>query len=503
MTARVRIGLAILLGFGLGVFPEAAIAGLAMIGLVGLVKGNVVVNRWAWAFVAFGVVRGFLHWRVQNAPWVGFFEAAFCYLLWGGASCLQPLTQAGFKRGLLLGGFGTASVVLLSLLPGFVKPTAWILNGDKRIQATLQQNQSGDQLAPVSLDNAYIFRGFGQQGSGHVRLTLEMRSAQPVKLRVALLHKDLPAGPVGKSVVCNVDRTWGTCLIDVNLLTRADLTLLIGGYNTWKAENGILDIRRSQLEVLVFPTLEEWLWTLPRVQGWTFNANAFAAWMTLIVLVTVMSSRLLWEWCLLVPIFLAVLLSGSRGAVGVSVIGIFCGLWLILPSKYKISLYVIVSLLVFGFILFNSLDTPLRALRVLTEDGSNTSRLEIYQLSLRAFLESPFIGVGNLMQFMQSYATSPNLVWTHAHNLFLQILGESGLLGLLAFTGLWMSGLRSRFKDRDVAGLMFLTCVFLLNQSDYLYWYAPMQALLWIGFSGFDKARVNSTTPISSNSRIF
>jgi O-Antigen ligase len=485
MTPRVRIVAGILLGLSVGVFPELAIAGLAALGVVAAITRNVSLGRWTWVFVAFGFVRGLLYWRIQNAPWIGFLEAALCYLLYCGALWLKPLQQMGFKRALLIGGFVTALVVLVPLFPGWVTLTPWILNGDQKIQATLQEDGGTDNLIPVAPENAFIFRGFGQQGSGHIRLTLEMRSAEPIKLRVALLHRDLPAGPVGKSTICNVDSNWGTCSMDVTLQSRADLNLLIGGYYTWKAANGMLNIRRCRLEVLTFPTLTEWARTLPRVQGWTFNANAFAAWMTLIILVAVMSSRLFWEWCSLVPIFLAVLLSGSRGAMGVSLIGIFCGLWLIAPIRYRIFLYSIIGISIFSFILLNSSDAPLRALRILTEDGSNASRLEIYQLSFRAFLESPVIGVGDLTRNMQLHTTNPNIILTHAHNLFLQVLGESGSLGLIAFIGLWMLGVRSGLKNRDIPGLMLIVCIFLLNQSDYLYWYAPVQTLLWIGFSGF------------------
>jgi O-Antigen ligase len=494
MTPRATVIAGGFLGLSAGVFPELAVAGLAALGIFAAIKRKVLLGHWIWAFIILGCVRGILYWRVQNTPWIGFLEAILCYLLYCGAFWLKPLQQLVFRRVFLIGGFVTASWVLVSLFPGWVTLAPWILNADQKIQATLEQTNGIDNLIPTSPENAFVLRSFGQQGSGRVRLTLEMRSAQPVQLRIALLHKDLPAVPVGKSTICNIDNNWKTCSIDVSLKTRGDLNLLIGGYYTWKAESGILSIRHYHLEVLSFPTLTEWVSTLPRVQGWTFNANAFAAWMTLVVLVTVVSSRVLWEWCLLVPVFLAILLSGSRGAMGVSLIGMFCGLWLILPARYKILLYCALGALIFGFILVNNLDTPLRALRILTEDGSNVSRLEVYQLSFRAFLESPVIGVGDLSRKMQSYANDSSPTLTHAHNLFLQIIGESGLSGLFIFIFLWIIGIMSRFKNRDTLGLMLITCIFLLNQSDYLYWYAPVQALLWIGFSGFRTDQPNSAS---------
>jgi O-Antigen ligase len=492
MTPRLRTLIGILLGLSLGIVPELGTLGLAILGFVGVVLRVVNLGFWTWFFLFYGVVRGVLYWRTQEMPLMGFLEAMLSYLLCCGALWLQPLHQLSFKRAILIGGFFTATTVLVSLYPGFVIPKQWILNGDQRTQAMLQHNDSTDTLIPISIDNAFVFREFGQQGSGRVRFTLEARSTQSINLRIALLHRDFPPAPIGKSIICEVRVIWSSCSIEIFLKTRADLVLLIGGYNTWKASNGKLEIRHCYLELLSLPTWQEWVRSLPRVQAWTFNPNAFGTWMALIVMVASLSSRRLWEWALLIPIVTGVILSGSRGALVAAVIGIFFGLWYIFPVKYKVIFYVIIGISLGSFIFFNSVeDTSLRALRILTDDGSNTSRLEVYQLSFRAFLESPLIGVGDLIPILRVYKTDLDEMILHAHNIFLQTLGESGLVGLIALLGLWIPGISLRFKQKDHLAIILLFCVILLNQSDYLYWYAPMQLVLWIGFSGFPTNRLH------------
>ncbi|WP_147370716.1 O-antigen ligase family protein, partial [Meiothermus taiwanensis] len=72
---------------------------------------------------------------------------------------------------------------------------------------------------------------------------------------------------------------------------------------------------------------------------------------------------------------------------------------------------------------------------------SNRSRLEIWGVAWRAFLERPLtgIGIGGFQTYYLEHAP-PNAIEptaTHVHNLFLSLLAEAGLLGLLGFLGLW------------------------------------------------------------------
>ncbi len=77
----------------------------------------------------------------------------------------------------------------------------------------------------------------------------------------------------------------------------------------------------------------------------------------------------------------------------------------------------------------------------LTERNSLTTRLQIWEISLELLKQKPILGVG-LGNFYQPYRTQafamfqPPLEWevVKAHNLFLNIWLEVGLLGLLAFS---------------------------------------------------------------------
>jgi len=103
--------------------------------------------------------------------------------------------------------------------------------------------------------------------------------------------------------------------------------------------------------------------------------------------------------------------------VGVALL--FCTIWLIMPKDYQ-ERYVTVKQYAEGGEL----------------DDSNRARLQIWRAGWRMFLDHPILGVG-AGQFRVAYGTvysgRAHGPWANPHNLFLQVVCEMGVIGLLAF----------------------------------------------------------------------
>ncbi len=104
-----------------------------------------------------------------------------------------------------------------------------------------------------------------------------------------------------------------------------------------------------------------------------------------------------------------------------------------------------------------------------TQDGSFVSRYETWQGALRIFHDHPYLGVGpdtfhmaniHRLYHLPDYAS-------HGHNLFFNLLGEYGLLGVLAFSlilVLWVARiLREKDLSPTVRFLKAMTVAFILN----------------------------------------
>ncbi|MCQ9205432.1 MAG: O-antigen ligase family protein, partial [Omnitrophica bacterium] len=72
------------------------------------------------------------------------------------------------------------------------------------------------------------------------------------------------------------------------------------------------------------------------------------------------------------------------------------------------------------------------------QKGGDATRFEMWKSALTMFKESPFFGKG-LGTFMDYLSQHTHLGYQYAHNCYLQILAETGILGLFSF--LWATGL--------------------------------------------------------------
>jgi O-antigen ligase len=90
-------------------------------------------------------------------------------------------------------------------------------------------------------------------------------------------------------------------------------------------------------------------------------------------------------------------------------------------------------------------------------DASTSARVELWDRGIRMFKSSPVVGVGvgmfeKLMydpKYKMPFDTSPKLV--HAHNTYIEILAEMGLLGIFTFIYIFSAFfiLFFKFSKRD------------------------------------------------------
>ncbi len=153
-------------------------------------------------------------------------------------------------------------------------------------------------------------------------------------------------------------------------------------------------------------------------------------------------------WVFTVVMVLMVIVSGTRAAwIGLAV-G-FIGIGVLMVRKIRMNDLLISGLfmvvVVVGGIFFN-LHSFIQArftTEVLWDDPSILHRLEFFQIALEAFSESPILGkgVGNIDQ-------EELLI---VHNVYLQVLGELGVIGGIIFVALIVLWVLALFSVRKIA----------------------------------------------------
>jgi len=116
---------------------------------------------------------------------------------------------------------------------------------------------------------------------------------------------------------------------------------------------------------------------------------------------------------------------------------------------------------------------------------ADAGRIEIWKAAIFMFLDSPLLGkgLGNFMKYITDYGLEP----LYAHNCYLQILAESGLIGLISF--LWFlkevigRGIRKIVIEKDplFLGLFLGLLAYLLHAffDTHLYSF-KLSMLFWL-----------------------
>ncbi|HEX4605065.1 MAG TPA: O-antigen ligase family protein [Candidatus Angelobacter sp.] len=208
--------------------------------------------------------------------------------------------------------------------------------------------------------------------------------------------------------------------------------------------------------------------------------------------------RLSW-WCLALA-SLALLLTQSRGGLLAYAAILMVSAWFIAPSRKArvrwITVVPVVCVLAAAVagIFFQRLTE--------IDDFTAVSRLAIWGGAFTVFARSPVLGIGfgNLRSLMGGLLNLPN-GWTgDAHNLYLELLAETGIVGLVAFAFLIAAAMRRALKryrgaqDEFVgtigfAGFAAMAGVLVHGTVDYIFHTTPQVGALFFLVLGLLSAR--------------
>jgi len=126
----------------------------------------------------------------------------------------------------------------------------------------------------------------------------------------------------------------------------------------------------------------------------------------------------------------ALLLTGSRGGLLCSGMGLLVAMILMVVNKWKLPRWYILPLAMTGFALIVILANRLG--RIASQGFIDDNRLSVYYLSLQAIRERPFLGAGagtfpDLFPALRNNAISTWGVWDYAHSTILEIAFEMGI----------------------------------------------------------------------------
>jgi len=272
-------------------------------------------------------------------------------------------------------------------------------------------------------------------------------------------------------------KLWFGNVITAFLLWLASLTLLS---RLPKSAIG-LAISLGLLLLLLIGLWQREYQDINRAMGLTFNPNAYGATAVMMVVLARLFIQSRLYFLVFITGALMVFLSGSQaawiGLVGFGILQIF--------YHYK-NRWLAVSLLV-TVALALGLFSP-----SISENRSLKTRLQIWTVAWQAFREHPLTGIGVSMfpYYYQEHRPHPALEPNarHAHNVFLQLLAEGGILSFLAFVILWGAIALKMRSQRQAIGLMLLAIAVLLNLWDFTWFYAGIHYPLWIALASSENS---------------
>lgn len=175
----------------------------------------------------------------------------------------------------------------------------------------------------------------------------------------------------------------------------------------------------------------------------------------------------------------------ANSAIGMTIMAVVIIMTVVglMPKVFNIATYIIINAFYFFGIIVMRVQEYFAFIIVglLNRDLTFTGRTEIWDKALRAFMESPIFGVGEIT----SSESKALIGATHAHNYYLDLLYKSGIFGLVLFIAiLVMCGL-ALYKTRKngkipffVSGALFAFMIMLQNEAYYnIYYYFSVLAL--------------------------
>jgi putative inorganic carbon (HCO3(-)) transporter len=216
-------------------------------------------------------------------------------------------------------------------------------------------------------------------------------------------------------------------------------------------------------------------WSVRSV-GTTGNSNLTAALLICFALMSIYASSVLrqtWKKIAAFGVFIiyciAIWCTGSRGAWVGLVIGLIVQLWMTGHRKRTVTITLGIILLAYCFPeIIPRQDTLGSTIRV---------RLEVWTVALQIFREHWLLGVLPI-HFGQLFAKKAGFYIYHAHNIFLGIASEYGIIGLTLFLALiYMTIRRARRwrkaanqkEEKRLAGMLISQTIALLGHGMYDY----------------------------------
>ncbi|MCK4858249.1 MAG: O-antigen ligase family protein, partial [candidate division Zixibacteria bacterium] len=181
---------------------------------------------------------------------------------------------------------------------------------------------------------------------------------------------------------------------------------------------------------------------------------------TLVLAIPFMIFSLSWirnRWLKLVPLFcaglavLTVALTGSRSGI-LGLLAVFFFIWLTSNRKLALALAFLTLLVASWFALPQQYQQRYASIASSEYDPSTEGRFDAWNAGLRMFYARPFFGVG-AGTFHVAFASghfSDRISWLKAHSMYIQVIAEIGLIGLVAFAMLVYYMLRQNFRLRKL-----------------------------------------------------
>jgi putative inorganic carbon (HCO3(-)) transporter len=134
---------------------------------------------------------------------------------------------------------------------------------------------------------------------------------------------------------------------------------------------------------------------------------------------------------------IAIFLSFTRGAwISIS-LALFVITYLFKPKWGKLVIFTGIAVLVLSFIFIPTI--RLRLIDATKIEDTQTDRMNLWKANLMMFRDYPLTGVGygenfyNLNKYFDKMGLPQNSFKSHAHNQFLQLLGGTGIFGLMMY----------------------------------------------------------------------
>jgi putative inorganic carbon (HCO3(-)) transporter len=268
----------------------------------------------------------------------------------------------------------------------------------------------------------------------------------------------------------------------------------------------------SALYEFLYPIQEEIRQIPPwegRITSFLEHYNGLAAYINLVVpfcLVFALHGadqtlRTLSKWCLVLA-SVALLLTQSRGGLLAYAAMLMVSAYLLAPDRKtrmrRLAMVLVMCVLVAAVagLFFQRLGE--------IDDYTAVSRLAIWGGAFTVFARSPVVGAGfgNLRPLMGGLLGLPEGWMGDAHNLYLELLAESGLVGFMAFAALIVCALRAvqrlvrRSRDEfpwiiGIAVFAALCGVLVHGTVDYLFHTTPQVAALFFLVLGILRAQTS------------